>query len=138
MSRFRGVSEAPTDLPLPGAWNGTPKRKRRAPTEAIAEEEEETRPTAKTWGVSQWKKLEKAFRAERELWVKEREVKSMPGGFIGWARRSTFGSPAPVAKVWDPMRVVDRFVAEQNVSEKEQVGEWSWYVRAFRDGGHDD
>lgn len=122
MSRFRGVSETPTELPLPGAWNGTPKRKRAAPsTETIGED---VAPT-KAWGVSQWKKLEKVFRAERELWIKEREFKSMPGGFIGWARRSTFGSPAPVLKEWDPMRVVSRFVDEQKVAVGDQVGEWS-------------
>jgi hypothetical protein len=52
----------------------------------------------------------------------------MPGGFIGWARMSTFGPPAAVAIPWDPTRVVDRFLEEQAISEKEQVGDWSRYV----------
>ncbi len=122
MSRFRGISEAPTELPLPGAWNGTPKRKRSAHLQTEAPK------TSATWGVSQWKKLEKVFRAEREIWVTERNVKAMPGGFIGWARMSTFGPPAAAAVPWDPTRVVDRFLEEQGISEKEQVGDWSRYV----------
>ena len=122
MSRFRGISEAPTELPLPGAWNGTPKRKRSAHLQIEAPK------TSATWGVSQWKKLEKVFRAEREIWVTERNVKAMPGGFIGWARMSTFGPPAAAAVPWDPTRVVDRFLEEQAISEKEQVGDWSRYV----------
>lgn len=52
----------------------------------------------------------------------------MPGGFIGWARMSTFGPPAAVAKPWDPSRVVDRFLNEQAVKVDEQVGDWSRYV----------
>jgi hypothetical protein len=123
-SRFRGVSEALTELPLPGAWNGTPKRKRSAYAHAGlgTTVQEKTTPS---WGVSQWKKLEKVFRAEREVWVTEREVKAMPGGFIGWARMSTFGPPAPSAKVWDSMRVVERFIREQNIKDADQVGDWS-------------
>ena len=78
--------------------------------------------------MSQWKKLEKVFRAEREIWVTERSVKAMPGGFIGWARMSTFGPPAAAAVPWDPTRVVDRFLEEQAISEKEQMGDWSRYV----------
>lgn len=130
MSRFRGVSEAATELALPGAWNGTPQAKRKRTAHAHSYdgalqpvvEENKTTPT---WGVSQWKKLEKVFRAERELWVTERQVKTMPGGFIGWARMSTFGPAAPVAKPWEPMRVVNRFMEEQNVPEDDQVGDWS-------------
>jgi len=125
MSRFRGVSEAATELPLPGAWNGTPKRKRSALQHV---QPSKPQPTTPTWGVSQWKKLEKVFRAEREIWVTERSVKAMPGGFIGWARMSTFGPPAAVAKPWDPTRVVDRFLSEQAVKVDEQVGDWSRYV----------
>jgi len=55
-------------------------------------------------------------------------VKAMPGGFIGWARMSTFGPPAATAVPWDPTRVVDRFLEEQGTSEKERVGDWSRYV----------
>jgi hypothetical protein len=125
MSRFRGTSEAATELPLPGAWNGTPKRKRsglsQAPLQSLREDQE----TTPTWGVSHWKKLEKVFRAEREIWVTERQVKAMPGGFIGWARMSTFGPAAPVATVWNPMRVVDRFMDEQNIRQDDRVGDWS-------------
>jgi serine/arginine repetitive matrix protein 2 len=119
MSRFRGISEAATELPLPGAWNGTPKRKRSALANPPLQVEQ-----TPTWGVSQWKELEKVFRAEREIWVTERSVKAMPGGFIGWARMSTFGPPAAVAKAWDPTRVVDRFLEEQGVKVDEQVGDW--------------
>jgi len=125
MSRLRGVSEAATELPLPGAWNGTPKRKRSALQHV---QPSQPQPTTPTWSVSQWKKLEKVFRAEREIWVTERSVKAMPGGFIGWARMSTFGPPAAVAKPWDPTRVVDRFLDEQGVKVDEQVGDWSRYV----------
>lgn len=124
MSRFRGVSEAPTDLALPGGWNGTPKRKRQIET-AHAHVEA---PTTRGWGVSDWKTLEKVFRAERELWKHEREIKQMPGGFLGWARMSTFGSPAPVIKVWDPIRVVDRFCTEQGIKADQQIGDYSVYV----------
>jgi hypothetical protein len=123
MSRFRGVSEAATELPLPGAWIGTPKRKRSALANPPLHVEQ-----TPTWGVSQWKKLEKVFRAEKEIWVTKRSVKAMPGGFIGWARMSTFGPPAAVAKPWDPTRVVDRFLEEQGVKVDEQVGDWSRYV----------
>jgi hypothetical protein len=122
MSRFRGVSEAPTDLALPGAWNGTPKRKR---PHAGVPQHETAQEVTKVWGVSQWKKLEKVFRAERELWTHERQIKQMPGGFLGWARMSTFGSPAPTMKIWDPIRVVDRFCTEQGITSDKQVGDYS-------------
>lgn len=124
MSRFRGVSEAPTDLALPGAWNGTPIPKRKRHVETVPEQAQ-VQPMTRGWGVSQWKKLERVFRAERELWTHEREIKQMPGGFLGWARMSTFGSPAPVMKVWDPTRVVDRFCTEQGLSVDQQVGDYS-------------
>lgn len=123
MSRFRGVSEAPTDLALPGGWNGTPRRKR--PHTELFHAGEDERKTTKVWGVSQWKKLEKVFRAEREIWTHEREIKQMPGGFLGWARMSTFGSPAPTMKAWDPIRVVDRFCTEQGIKSDQQVGDYS-------------
>lgn len=58
-------------------------------------------------------------------------MKAMPGGFIGWARVSTFGPPAAVAVPWDPTRAVDRFLEEQGISEKEQVGDWARYVYFF-------
>ena len=75
--------------------------------------------------------MEKVFRAEREIWVTERKVKAMPGGFIGWARMSTFGPPAPSAVPWDPARVVDRYLSEQGIAEVDQVGDWSRYVSLF-------
>jgi hypothetical protein len=46
---------------------------------------------------------------------------------------STFGPPAAVTVPWDPTRVVDRFLEEQGISEKEQVGDWSRYVRFIAD-----
>lgn len=61
----------------------------------------------------------------------ERKVKAMPGGFIGWARMSTFGPPAPSAVPWDPARVVDRYLSEQGIAEVDQVGDWSRYVSLF-------
>jgi hypothetical protein len=121
-----------SELPLPGGWVRTPKRKRSRPP---PQEMKDKRLAPKTvppvdssgisrgrgWGVPEWKKLEKVFRAEREAWVKEREIKPLPGGLVGWARVASVGPPKVVE--WDGKRVTNRFLNEEGVKESE--GEWS-------------
>lgn len=131
MSRFhesqRGVSVAPSDVYFPGGWVATSKRKRAAlppiaqspaPPAASTRNPKELE-TGPNWGVKEWKKLEKVYRAEKESWMKEREVKALPltasTGLLGWARRKTLGGTAEVevkVKEWDWERVVQRFMAE--------------------------
>nr|XP_018265263.1 uncharacterized protein I303_01623 [Kwoniella dejecticola CBS 10117]OBR87421.1 hypothetical protein I303_01623 [Kwoniella dejecticola CBS 10117] len=125
------------DYPVPGAFVKTPtsvKRKRNVPWQSRPEPDSVSAPAPQPelnpkvdekWGVSEWKQLEKVYRTEKELWIKEREIKNLPGGLVAWARRSTFGrSPSSSAvsdsaskshhvKDWDMTRVVDRFVEDQ-------------------------
>jgi serine/arginine repetitive matrix protein 2 len=129
--RFREASVAASEgsVYFPGGWVGTPKRKR----QTLAAIEQSPAPATATkavtdataqgpnWGVKEWKKLEKIHRAEREAWMKEREVKNMPSpgsmstSLIGWSwgKRKSVNSPQEVkVKEWDIERVVERFMAE--------------------------
>ncbi|KAK8847590.1 hypothetical protein IAR55_005449 [Kwoniella newhampshirensis] len=121
MSRARSESVfsfATDDFPVPGGYVRTPQssgKRKRAPGPVLAPHEEV--PTiatgkGKVWGISEWKKLEKVYRKEKEEWTKEREVKSLPSGLMTWARRSTFGVSA-IMKEWDVNRVVEKFLAEE-------------------------
>ncbi|WVQ79870.1 hypothetical protein IAT38_001970 [Cryptococcus sp. DSM 104549] len=151
------------DYPVPGGYMKTPGTAKRLRSQhrghrARASHADDSRtPTAKSkgkgkeragasgkdksaWGVAEWKRLEKVYRAEKEAWIKEREVKSlprspvaaapgtpgtpaMPGGLVSWARRATmsFGTPTKPkagvsevkAKEWDGERVVERFLREE-------------------------
>ncbi|WWD21680.1 hypothetical protein CI109_106166 [Kwoniella shandongensis] len=125
MSRARSMSVfsfATDDYPIPGAYVRTPqssgKRKRTMALPAATHEEVDKTVVAekgKSWGVPEWKKLEKVYRKEKEQWTKEREVKSLPGGLVAWARRSTFGasSSPSTATEWDPERVVKTFLQQE-------------------------
>ncbi|EIW71041.1 hypothetical protein TREMEDRAFT_59985 [Tremella mesenterica DSM 1558] len=74
----------------------------------------------RVWGVTEWKKLEKVYRTEREEWTKERNVKPLPSklGLFSWSGTQSKAE----AREWDGGRVVDRFLKEEGrVAE----GEWS-------------
>ncbi|OCF58592.1 hypothetical protein L486_03079 [Kwoniella mangroviensis CBS 10435] len=128
------------DYPVPGAFVKTPrpdsrkvispmKRKRDlVSVHETIENEDDTQKKEERWGVKEWKRLEKVYRAEKETWIKEREIKklpvtesptaspipSIPGGLVAWARRSTFGTPKEVhVKKWDIESVVDNFLDEE-------------------------
>ncbi|WVF69594.1 hypothetical protein IAT40_004372 [Kwoniella sp. CBS 6097] len=80
----------------------------------------------KRWGVPEWKKLEKVYRKEKEDWIKEREVKGLPGGggLVAWARRSTFGlsmSSTTKVKEWDSERVVEKFLVDNKGWDREML-----------------
>ncbi|WWD00810.1 hypothetical protein V866_007747 [Kwoniella sp. B9012] len=138
------------DYPVPGAFVKTPrldsrkvispmKRKRDlVPVHETAENEDEAQEKEERWGVKEWKRLEKVYRAEKETWIKEREIKklpvtgsptaspipSIPGGLVAWARRSTFGTPKEVqAKEWDSENVVKRFLDEEKKDGRTWDGE---------------
>ena len=112
-----------TSLPVPGAWVSTPNVKRKRDIQRAAEEDCEEE-SGEAWGISDWKRLEKVHRQEKDAWRKEREIKPLPtGGFLGWARRSLSRSQAPASPVtlpWDPRRVVNAFVE----AEKRKGREW--------------
>ena len=122
------VSDSPY---LPGGWIGTPagvKRKRShreaSPsfTKQISAKGKEKEENGAPWGVTEWKKLEKVYRSEREAWLKEREIKPLPtGGLLGWARRASSVGSAPRVNAWDGDRVVNRFLKEEG---KEAKGDW--------------
>ncbi|WWD07444.1 hypothetical protein V865_005543 [Kwoniella europaea PYCC6329] len=128
------------DYPVPGAFVKTPrldsrkvispmKRKRDlVSVHETTENEDDAQEQEERWGVKEWKRLEKVYRAEKETWIKEREIKklpvtgsatsspipSIPGGLVAWARRSTFGTPKEVqAKEWDIENVVKRFLDDE-------------------------
>jgi hypothetical protein len=120
-----------SEMQLPGGWVRTPKRKRSDPVTETAPSSsipipgasvKEIRPGDRPWGVPEWKRLEKVFRREREAWIKEREVKALPGGLIGWAKRMSTG-PKKVVE-WDEERVVARFYKDEGI-EEEMRGEWA-------------
>lgn len=122
-----------SELQLPGGWVRTPKRKRSDPVTQAASSSnvpiagtKEIKADGKPWGVPEWKRLEKVFRREREAWIKEREVKALPGGLVGWAKRMSTG-PKKVVE-WDEERVVARFYKDEGI-EKEMGGEWARLVR---------
>ena len=138
------MSAAPSlasDSPyLPGGWIGTPagvKRKRihreASPslTKQISAKGKEKEENGAPWGVTEWKKLEKVYRSEREAWLKEREIKTLPtGGLLGWARRASGVGSAPRVNAWDGDRVVNRFLKEEG---KEAKGDWDRSVDCYHD-----
>ncbi|WVQ69481.1 uncharacterized protein L199_007700 [Kwoniella botswanensis] len=128
------------DYPVPGAFVKTPRldtRKVISPMKGkrdlvsvheTTEKEDDAQEKEERWGVKEWKRLEKVYRAEKETWIKEREIKklpitgsptaspipSIPGGLVAWARRSTFGTPKVVqVKEWDIESVVKRFLDDE-------------------------
>lgn len=55
-----------------------------------------------SWGVFEWKCFEKMYWFEKEVWIKEREMKILLGGFVFWVKRVIFGSNFCVeVKLWD-------------------------------------
>jgi hypothetical protein len=135
-----GYATDETELPVPGGWKVTPGKRKRSrdmdSRSAIGEPADETRRAGKgkgkeqeveedradgrPWGVAEWKRLEKVYRAEKEEWVKEREVKPLPGLF-GWARKALGGTTE--AKEWDNERVVKRFLDQEKAHGLS--GEWA-------------
>ncbi|WVR04793.1 hypothetical protein IAU60_001805 [Kwoniella sp. DSM 27419] len=122
------------DYPVPGGYLRTPRPgqvKRKRPVSPLPPTGNETSLGASTqqnraareearWGVTEWKKLEKVYRKEKELWIAQREVKSLPGGLIAWARRSTFGRSTSSnkedaeVKEWNNGTVVDKFLEKEH------------------------
>ncbi|WVQ75859.1 hypothetical protein IAR50_005492 [Cryptococcus sp. DSM 104548] len=128
------------DFPVPGGFVKTPLKRPRSPLPPSSLARHRSNPThlhapatvkrsksksSKAWGVQDWKRLEKAFKASKEEWVKERGVKALPGGLISWARRSTFGqsSVASEAKPWDAELFVAKFL--EGEGEKANREEWN-------------
>lgn len=114
------------DLRLPGSFVFTPGRKRKAKTPRAARRPSVASPIEdRSWGVPEWKRLERCYREERKVWVEERTVrkagKPSHGGLLAWARRS---QAAPVAKEWEDDRVVDRFIKDSKMAESDLTGEW--------------
>ncbi|WRT64581.1 uncharacterized protein IL334_001513 [Kwoniella shivajii] len=126
------------NYPVPGSFIKTPQQNKRKwdlalsslvnsgyeaeqPQNEGESESEREADLGEQWGVSEWKKLEKVYRNERETWIKERNIKNlpMPGGLISWARRSTFGH-SPDVKEWDIQRVVETFLRD----EKKDGNKW--------------
>lgn len=143
----RGWESDETEYALPGGWKPTPgKRKRSRSVRArpvalpsvkesdstgggavagVTGEEKQKenvgeKDASRPWGVPDWKRLEKVFRAEKEAWKAEREVKPLPGLF-GWARKAWKGEPE--VKDWDNGRVVSRFLGEEKAEGLS--GEWA-------------
>jgi hypothetical protein len=115
-SAISGVSGL-TDMPVPGGWVRTPKRKRSRQPAVPELSESAASGSERAWGIAEWKRLESVYKAEKEAWVKEREVKAMPGGLMSWARRSTgIGMPTGEVKEWDEGRVVRRFLESEGVA----------------------
>ena len=76
----------------------------------------------RAWGVGEWKRLEKVFRVEKEVWAKEREIKPLPSLF-GWARKAFGGAAEPEVKEWNNERVVLKFLDSEQAHG--QSGEWA-------------
>ena len=141
-SRSFGASEAgwesdETELAVPGGWKATPgKRKRSRSIHSRSRPELVATPAAvgkgkevnrderggRAWGVGEWKRLEKVFRAEKEVWAKEREIKPLPSLF-GWARKAFGGATEPEVKEWNNERVVLKFLDSEQAHG--QSGEWA-------------
>ncbi|ODO08582.1 hypothetical protein L198_00312 [Cryptococcus wingfieldii CBS 7118] len=127
------------DFPVPGGFVKTPMKRPRSPlppstltryhsntvqADASVAARRSRSKSSKAWGVHDWKRLEKAFELNKEAWLKEREVKALPGGLISWARRSTFGQSTVVNEVksWD----AEGFVAEFLEGEGERAKREEW------------
>jgi hypothetical protein len=114
------------DIRLPGSFVFTPGRKRKAKS-ARRSLRQSSIPFIedRSWGVPEWKRLERCYRDERKVWTDEREVKKAGrpshGGLLSWARRS---QAAPKASEWDDMRAVHRFIKDCNLSPEALTGEW--------------
>jgi serine/arginine repetitive matrix protein 2 len=129
-------SESP-ELALPGAWKRTPGKRKREQARATPgnQGDYEEIPMSSTdqcqndkpWGVHEWKKLEKVFRAQREVWIKTRNIKPLPSttfSFLTWSRRAMPAAKEKVAvKEFDIENVLDVFIEEENAVGF--GGEWS-------------
>ena len=141
-SRSRGLSLADSpggwesdesELPLPGGWKKTPRKRKRArshgpstlsqPRSVGSGDHDNDRivDKSRSWGVPEWKRLEKTFRAEKDMWLKERDIKPLPG-WIGWAKRA-LGVGQPEAEEWDNNRVVQAFIKAERAQGL--GGEWA-------------
>jgi len=138
-SRSLGAIEAgwesdETELAVPGGWKVTPGKRKRSRsihsrsrpdvpvTPAVTAKGKEVSRADAAWGVGDWKRLEKVFRSENEAWVKEREVKPLPGLF-GWARKALGGGSEAKVKEWDNNRVVLAFLDREEAHGRS--GEWA-------------
>ena len=126
-----GSESVESEMVLPGGWKRTPgkrKRRERPPTQSTGTAGSKALKgmTGKAWGVKDWKRLEKVYKAERADWVERREVRRLPppsSRFLGWMRAGKL----PEAQAWDAQRVVVRFLNEQAV-EGDLSGEWDRWV----------
>ena len=78
------------------------------------------------WGVREWKRLERTYKAERIAWAEARDVRLVPkpsNPFLGWIRNVRV---APVEE-WDADRVVSRFLGAEGI-QSELGGEWDRFV----------
>jgi hypothetical protein len=122
VSRLPSRTESPA-LAIPGGWTRTPKRKHRESFERehnvdIEHEAAEASFTERAWTVSDWRHLEKVYRAEHAKYLTERNVVPLPS-WSPWPTR-----PAAPTE-WDPTRVIDAFVAKEGLKQSEMVGEFS-------------
>ncbi|WVN89299.1 uncharacterized protein L203_104520 [Cryptococcus depauperatus CBS 7841] len=134
---FSFTSFRTEDYPIPGGYIKTPAKRARSPQAHrshgrshssiahvdLAHTSKNQDKKSKAWGVPEWKRLEKIYREEREIWTKERKTKPLPGGVISWARRATFIASNVVVKKWDIEQVADRFLREEG--ERSQNSEWA-------------
>lgn len=113
-----------TEVNLPGGWKVTPGKRKRGHTrhkshgpvsnpQATATRIEDlgVESVDRPWGVSEWKRLEKVYRAELAKWVKDRQVKPLPSSssWMGWAKRVVGSEKESQAQDWDLQKVADRF-----------------------------
>jgi hypothetical protein len=125
-----------TEVNLPGGWKVTPGKRKRGHTrhkshgpvsnpQATAAHREDlgVESVDRPWGVSEWKRLEKVYRAELAKWVKSRQVKPLPSSssWMGWAKR-VVGSEKEQTQEWDLQKVADRFQELEGC--KGWKGEW--------------
>lgn len=137
-SSFRteiGYESEDSEVLLPGGWKRTPgKRKRSGPRLSQFPGDAAVRPVkskgGRPWGVKEWRRLEKAYKAEKAAWIEKREFLPLPTAnspFLGWIRKGK----APELEEWDASKAVSRFMETEGV-EGDLGGEWDRYVRFFQ------
>ncbi|ORX34073.1 hypothetical protein BD324DRAFT_658110 [Kockovaella imperatae] len=124
-----GYSSDASEMLLPGGWARTPRKRKMS--EAMPEADRIVAKTSlrstmgsdRPWGVKEWKRLEKVYRAEKLAWSQDQGGANVsPPGWLGWAA-AKFGAPSAKNKEWDIGRVVQRFL-ELECAEGSD-GDWS-------------
>ena len=123
---------------LPGGWKRSPRKRKRRVYRPLQSEYDESenialastgvseRRDGRSWGVKEWKRLEKIFKAERTAWAEARDVRpvsNLSSPFWGWIQN------VRVVQVeeWDADRVVSRFLDTEGV-QSDLGGEWNRFV----------